>query len=154
MAKLLRIIGLLVLAFALWQVAGDAFIGGTVDVERTVAEKIIKKNVTNEKAVAANAADVAYYQQENSCIATPQLPYLPDAELAGTGGQSHLLTISHLQRAFTTKYIFSLRDWIDKVAQRTAALSLHREKLYDTTAYYRCQPVCEYYIFTLRRILI
>ena len=45
-------------------------------------------------------------------------------------------------------------DWIDKLAQRAAVLSLHREKLYDATAYYRCQPVCEYYIFTLRRILI
>ena len=42
----------------------------------------------------------------------------------------------------------------DKLAQRAAVLSLHREKLYDATAYYRCQPVCEYYIFTLRRILI
>ena len=46
------------------------------------------------------------------------------------------------------------QDWIDKLAQRAAVLSLHREKLYDATAYYRCQPVCEYYIFTLRRILI
>ncbi len=153
MAKLLRIIGLLVLVFALWQVAGDTFIGETVGVGKAVAEKIIKKNTANEKTVNEKAVTV-YYQQENSCIATPQLPYLPDAELAGTGGQSHLLTISRLQRSSTTEYIFSLREWIDKVAQRAAALSLHREKLYDATAYYRCQPVCEYYIFTLRRILI
>ncbi|MEL5894567.1 hypothetical protein AAE250_13855 [Bacteroides sp. GD17] len=138
MARFVRFIGFLVLALALWQVAGDTFIGETVDAGKAV----------NEKTVAV------YNQQDNSCIAAPQLPYLPDAELAGTGGQSQLLTFSRLQRSYTTKYIFSLRDWIDKVAQRAAVLSLHREKLYDATAYYRCQPVCEYYIFTLRRILI
>ena len=75
-------------------------------------------------------------------------------ELAGRGGQLHSLTYSRIQRISTTEYIFSLKDWIDKLAQRAAVLSLHREKLYDATAYYRCQPVCEYYIFTLRRILI
>ena len=50
-------------------------------------------------------------------------------------------------------YLF-LKGWVDKIAQREAVLSLHREKLFDATAYYRCQPVCEYYIFALRRILI
>ena len=43
---------------------------------------------------------------------------------------------------------------VDKLARREAVLSLHKEKLYDSTAYYGCKPVCEYYIFTLRRILI
>lgn len=62
--------------------------------------------------------------------------------------------MSRIQRSYITEYIFSLKDWVDKLAQREAVLSLHREKLYDATAYYRCQPVCEYYIFTLRRILI
>ena len=61
------------------------------------------------------------------------------------------VTAAHYQ---DEAYIFSLKDWVDKLAQREAVLSLHREKLYDATAYYRCQPVCEYYIFTLRRILI
>ena len=65
----------------------------------------------------------------------PQLPYLPDAELAGMGGQLHSLTYSRIQRISTTEYIFSLKDWIDKLAQRAAVLSLHREKLYDATAY-------------------
>lgn len=42
----------------------------------------------------------------------------------------------------------------EKTAALFSALSLHREKLYDATACHRCLPVCEYYIFTLRRILI
>ena len=45
-----------------------------------------------------------------------------------------------IQRISTTEYIFSLKDWIDKLAQRAAVLSLHREKLYDACLLYtsRC----------------
>ena len=137
MAKFLRIIGFLVLAIALWQTASDTFTGERVGEGKHITEK---------------AAIV--YQQDGASIAAPQLPYLPDAELAGMTGQSQILSFSRLQRFVVTEYIFSLKEWMDKLAQREAILSLHREKLYDATAYYRCQPVCEYYIFTLRRIII
>lgn len=141
MAKFLRFIGFLVLALALWQTAGDAFTDVAVSGRDAV-------NVANEQGIVLPDA------QAKSCIAMPPLPYLPDAELAGAGGQINLLACSRIQRITTTEYIFSLKEWIDKLARRVAVLSLHREKLYDATAYYRCQPVCEYYIFTLRRILI
>lgn len=137
MAKILRFIGFLVLVLALWQTASDTFTVFSVGADQTVNDK-----------------DVVVHQQSTTCIATPQLPYLPEAELAGSGGQSQLSNFSRIQRLSITEYIFSLKDCIDKLTQREAALSLHREKLYDATAYYRCQPVCEYYIFTLRRILI
>lgn len=137
MAKFLRFIGFMVLALALWQTAGDTF----------ADEAVSGGDVVNEQSIAV-------YKQSGSYIAMPQLPYLPDAELAGIGGQLRSLTYSRIQRISTTEYIFSLKDWIDKLAQREAVLSLHREKLYDATACYRCQPVCQYYIFTLRRILI
>ena len=114
----------MVLALALWQTVSDTF--------------------ANKAASGGNVVS------ENTIAVHEQ----PDAELAGMGGQLHSLTYSRIQRISTTEYIFSLKDWIDKLAQRAAVLSLHREKLYDATAYYRCQPVCEYYIFTLRRILI
>lgn len=128
----------MVLALALWQTASDTFADKTADAGQTV-----------------NGLNLAMHQQSGTYIATPQLPYLPEAELAGTGGvQSHLSNFSRIQRISISEYIFSLKDWIDKLTQRAAVLSLHREKLYDATAYYRCQPVCEYYIFTLRRILI
>ena len=137
MAKFLRFIGFLVLALALWQTASDTFAGRKAD----VGECMVEKGITA-------------YHQEETCVSVPQLPYLPDAELAGMSGQSQLLSFSRVQRFITTEYIFSLKDWVDRLAQREAVLSLHREKLYDATAYYRCQPVCEYYIFTLRRIII
>lgn len=121
----------MVLALALWQTVSDTFANKAASGGNVVSENTI-----------------AVHEQ------TDALPYLPDAELAGMGGQLHSLTYSRIQRISTTEYIFSLKDWIDKLAQRAAVLSLHREKLYDATAYYRCQPVCEYYIFTLRRILI
>lgn len=138
MAKFLRFIGFLVLAFALWQTASDTFIGRTIDEGKCVNEK----------------ATVIYHQQKETCIAVPQLPYLPEAELAGFSGQSQLLTFLRIQRSSATDCIFSLKDWVNMLSKREAVLTLHREKLYDATAYYRCNPVCEYYIFALRRILI
>lgn len=138
MAKFLRFIGFLVLALALWQTASGTFAGRKAD----VGEGMVENGVA------------VYHQEEEACVSVPQLPYLPDAELAGMSGQSQLLSFSRVQRFITTEYIISLKDWVDKLARCEAVLSLHREKLYDATAYYRCQPVCEYYIFTLRRIII
>lgn len=137
MDKIVKFIGFMVLAFALWQTGSNTFTAKAVDAGQAMDEK-----------------SEIIHQQSSACITTPQLPYLPEAELAGTGGQSQLSNYSRIQRLFTTEYIFSLKDCIDRLTLREAALSLHREKLYDATAYYRCQPVCEYYIFTLRRILI
>lgn len=143
MARFLRFIGFLVLALALWQTASDTFIGRPIDDGKCVNEKCV-----NEKAT------VIYHQQKETCIAVPQLPYLPEAELAGFSGQSQLLTFLRIQRSSALDCIFSLKGWVNMLSQREAVLTLHREKLYDATAYYRCNPVCEYYIFALRRILI
>lgn len=139
MVKYLRYIGILVLVLALWQAASDSFIG---------SRPVDNQSIADVQTVSD------FYQQGGSCFTTPQLPYLPDAELAGAGGHTQWLTSPRVQRSSTTEYIFSLRDWVDRLARHEAVLSLHREKLYDAAAYYRCQPVCEYYIFTLRRILI
>ena len=97
---------------------------------------------------------VAAHEQTDACLVMPQLPYLPDAELAGMGGHVHSLTILPYPAFFYYGIYLFIKGLGDKLAQREAVLSLHREKLFDATAYYRCQPVCEYYIFALRRILI
>lgn len=136
MAKYLRFIGFLVLALALWQTAGNMFIGEPID---------------SGKRVDLNSTAI-YHQQEEAYNAVSKLPYLPEAEMAGGIGQSQLLNSLRVQRSFAIENVFSLQ--VDMLARRDAILSLHREKLYDTSAYYRCHPVCEYYIFTLRRILI
>ena len=138
MGKYLKIIGLLALALVLWQTSSAAFTVTPVSVGESV----------DIQAVAVS------HHQDETCFTSPQLPYLPVAELASSRSHMQLLTMSRIQRSYISEYIFSLKDWVDKLAQREAVLSLNREKLFDATAYYRCQPVCEYYIFTLRRILI
>lgn len=136
MAAYLRFIGFLVLALALWQTASDAFVGATTSAGHAV----------NETVSVCGHADTV--------ITTPQLPYLPDAELAGTSMQIQLLGHARVQRLCAAEYLFTLKGWMMQLSQREASLSLHREKLYDATAHRRCQPVCEYFIFTLKRILI
>lgn len=138
MAKYLRFIGFLVLALALWQTASNMFIGKPID---------------EGKRMDVNCTAM-YQQQEEAYNAVSKLPYLPEAEMAGGIGQSQLLNFLRVQRSFAIENVFSLQDWVDMLARRDAISSLHREKLYDTSAYYLCHPVCEYYIFTLRRILI
>lgn len=140
MGRYLKFIGFLVLAFIVWQTSGAAFADGS--------------SAGAEESMDIRTVPVAAHHQEEACFTSPRLPYLPVAELASNNGHVQLLTMSRIQRSYFTEYIFSLKDWVDKIAQREAVLSLHREKLFDATAYYRCQPVCEYYIFVLRRILI
>lgn len=139
MGRYLKIIGLLVLALALWQTSGTVF---------TSDGGVSTGDSTDIQAVTAA------HSQDGTCFTSPQLPYLPVAELASNSGHLHSLAMSRIQRSYTAEYIFSLKYWVDKLARREAVLSLHKEKLYDSTAYYGCKPVCEYYIFTLRRILI
>ena len=124
MGRYLKFIGFLVLAFIVWQTSGAAFADGS--------------SAGAEESMDIRTVPVA----------------APHQEEASNNGHVQLLTMSRIQRSYITEYIFSLKDWVDKIAQREAVLSLHREKLFDATAYYRCQPVCEYYIFALRRILI
>lgn len=103
---------------------------------------------------AADIQATAIRHQDEACFTSPRLPYLPVAELTSNTGHIQSLVMSRVQRSYIAEYIFSLKDWVAKLAQREAVLSLHKEKLFDVTAYCRCRPACEYYIFTLRRILI
>ena len=84
----------MVLALALWQTVSDTFANKAASGGNVVSENTI-----------------AVHEQTDAYIAMPQLPYLPDAELAGMGGQLHSLTYSRIQRISTTEYIFSLKDW-------------------------------------------
>lgn len=139
MARFLKIIGLLVLTFAFWQTLSNLFIGTNL--------------INEDKSVDIHAVAVKH-QADEACFSSPQLPYLPDAELASSNGHIQLLTFPRVQRSYIVEYLFSLRDCGEKLAQREATLALHKEKLFDTTTYYRCHPVCKYYVYTLRRIII
>lgn len=87
-------------------------------------------------------------------LSAVQLPYFPDAELAGIGIQFQQVTMSRLQRINVLEYIFSLKSLSQKLADRDAALSQHKGRLYDTTTCYNCHPASEYYVFALRRIIV
>lgn len=138
MAKFLKYIGFLLVILALWQTTGDKL----VEVSATDSDRSVY------------AQDATHYQQEDPCFTTPQLPLLPEAELAGTSGYLQTLTAPRVQRTQLSEYIFSLKSWVDKMARYQSTCQVRREKRYDSAAFQHCQPPCDYYIFTLRRILI
>lgn len=144
MAKFLKVILFLVLATAFCGSVSDAFTEQTVDEIAFAAQTGLGEEGN------AQRNDV----RQGSYIPAPQLPYLADAELASSTGTTQLLTFSRSQRSYTTEYILSLKDVVERLAHRDGALSLHRSKLFDSSTSYRCHPACEYYVFTLRRIII
>ena len=134
MAKFLKVILFLILAAAFCGSVSDAFTVQTVD------EMVIAAQVSLGEEGNTQRNDV----RQGSYIPAPKLPYLSDAELASSAGTTQ----------YTTEYILSLKDMIERLAHRDDVLSLHRSKLFDTSTSYRCHPACEYYVFTLRRIII
>lgn len=144
MARFLKVILPLILLFALWGSVSDAFTAKVVDASGIASQSMMGE----EGDMLRNDAWQGCY------IAAPQLPYVSDAELASTGGHTQLLTSSRAQRLYTTEYFLSLKGVVEQRVLCEDALSLHRSKLYDTGAFYRCSPVSEYYVFALRRIII
>ena len=96
MGRYLKIIGLLVLALALWQTSGTV---------PTSDGGVSTGDSTDIQAVTAA------HSQDGTCFTSPQLPYLPVAELASNSGHLHSLAMSRIQRSYTAEYIFSLKDW-------------------------------------------
>lgn len=138
MAKFVRLIGFMILALAFYQLAGEQFVAEAADVECCVAG--------DEQSVVL--------QEDGENFTIPRWPCLPDAELAGVSAQPHTLAHLRTQRTHAVEYIFSLKDCVYRLSQYKAVLTRHRSKLYDATAYHPINPVCEYFVFTLRRILI
>ncbi len=87
-------------------------------------------------------------------VQSSSLPYLPTAELIGCGAQAQQIAPSRLQRIFITEYVTTLKSVVQRMAERMAVLSQHQERIYDTTTSYYCHPASQYYVYTLRRIVI
>ena len=85
-------------------------------------------------------------------INAPESPYLPVAEL--TNLQSHQISVTRIQRVQIGEYFSSLRNVLQCCADRDNSLSQHWGRIYNTTTSYYCQPASEYYVFTLRHIII
>lgn len=156
MVKFVKLILILVLTSAFCGSVSDAFTVLAVDQTGIVSsEGLDNKSGATAHSILATEQDVQKsIDRQGSYISAPKLPYISDAEIASSGGTSQLLTFSRAQRLYTSEYILSLKDVVERIAHREDALSLHREKLFDTSAFYRCSPASEYYVFALRRIII
>lgn len=131
MAKFIKVILFLLLAVALHGIASNVF---------------TEQKVESQEHVAYPLA-----QQEK--VGVPEFPYLPIAELT-TNLQSHQVSMTRMQRVQAAEYFFSLKNILQIRADREASLSQHKGRIYTTTTSYYCQPSSEYYIFTLRHIII
>lgn len=156
MVKFVKLILILVLTSAFCGSVSDAFTVLAVDQTGIVSsEGLDNQSGATAHSILATEQDVQKsIDRQGSYISAPKLPYISDAEIASSGGTSQLLTFSRAQRLYTSEYILSLKDVVERIAHREDALSLHREKLFDTSAFYRCSPASEYYVFALRRIII
>lgn len=133
MAKLVKIILLLLFTVLLYD--------GAIDSSTSPAEDL-KHAITTAPVT------------QHCFLKSSDLPYLPEAELFGGCTPVHQLTMSRLQRIQVVEYSVFLKEFLRSMANREGALSLHQEKIYDTTTSYYCHPASQYYVFALRRIII
>lgn len=117
-----------------------------------VAFHSIAGNVSTEKMVDKQECDITYAMGQRGEISAPDLPGKPVAEL--TNLQSHQMSVTRIQRVQLGEYFFSLKNALQGCTDRENSLSQHRGRIYDTTTSYYCQPSSEYYVYTLRRIII
>lgn len=118
----------------------------------TVALHGIAGNVFTEKTVGQAENDITYSVIQHGQISTPEFPCSPVAEL--TNLQSHQISVTRIQRVQLGEYFTTLKNLLQCCAERDNSLSQHLGRIYDTTTSYYCQPPSEYYVFTLRHIII
>lgn len=131
MAKVVKVILFLLLAVALHGVAGNVF---------------------TEKQVDQKEHANAYSMEKQGQFNSPDTPCFPIAEL--TNLQSHQLSVTRIQRVQMGEYYSTLKNLLQCFADRDNSLSHHLGRIYNTTTSYYCQPPSEYYVFTLRHIII
>lgn len=118
----------------------------------TVAFHSIAGNVSTEKMVDRQEYDITYAMEQHGEICAPDFPGKPVAELINL--QSQQMSVTRIQRVQLGEYFFSLKNVLQGCAERENSLSQHWGRIYDTTTSYYCQPSSEYYVYTLRRIII
>ncbi len=112
----------------------------------------ITGNVSTGETVEQVANSITYSIEQCGQINTPEFPCSPVAELINL--QSHQLSVARVQRVQLGEYFTTLRNLLQCCANRDNSLSHHLGRIYDTTTFYYCQPSSEYYVFTLRHIII
>ena len=118
----------------------------------TVTLHGVASNVFTEKPVEQSELVITYSMKQHEQISAPDFPYAPVAELNNL--QSHQISVTRIQRVQLGEYFTTLRNLLQCCADRENSLSQHRGRIYNTTTSYYCQPSSEYYVFTLRHIII
>lgn len=100
-----------------------------------------------------NTCSVPYTLAEPQAFSSHELPFLPEAELGGIGISACQNTDSRALRIIANLHQAALKSITRNISERQALLTKHWRKLcdYSVSSSY---PVCEYYIFALRHIII
>ena len=112
----------------------------------------LKSMGNNQSMLDEQERAITYAMRQHGEISAPDLPGKPVAELNNL--QSHQISVTRIQRVQLGEYFFSLKNALQCCADRDNSLSQHWGRIYDTTTSYYCQPSSEYYVYTLRRIII
>lgn len=132
MAKFVKVILLLLLAFALNGAVSNLCSTGVEQRENAVASPLSRLDK----------------------IGKPELPYLPIAELNGSYLQTNQFSMTRIQRVQLGEYFYSLKSVFLGCSDREASLSRHQRRIYNTKVIFNSQPSSEYYVFALRHIII
>lgn len=113
-------------------VSSASSVGESIDVMSSV-----QKDTTSELLCQAISFEESYF-----------------AELGGLFTPFSYSSFLRLQRNHYSEIYCALRFILSRISSRFIDLSNIQINLSSFSTFFRCQPVCKYYIFTLRRILI
>lgn len=138
MAKVFIIIGFLFLALFAGLLANDVLCTSSSRADLCVAAE----------------EQMPSLHDESECYTMPQWPCLPDAELAGSNNSSQLVISTRMQRSAVTEYLYVLKERVSELARYVTVLGQYQRRFYEGVSCCFRTSVCDYYIITLRRILI
>ncbi|MDR1005230.1 MAG: hypothetical protein LBL97_09590 [Prevotellaceae bacterium] len=130
------------LLFLLWNYAGDAL------PVAEAAEEALFSSYTDDRSGSSRVQSISHH-----CYSRSQLPDMPSAEWSSITTPARLLTFMRTQRMQANEELLFVEDAIDRLNHRFGALSRDKEKATSHTQHF-ARFACEYYVFTLRHILI
>ncbi|MDR0894914.1 MAG: hypothetical protein LBN06_06395 [Prevotellaceae bacterium] len=142
MTRIVQTLIALPLLFLLWNYVGDAL------PVATPAEEAAFSFYMNEADDSSRVQTIHHNHYSRS-----QLPDMPSAEWSSITTPARLLTFMRTQRTQPNEEVLFIEDAIDRLNNRFGALSRDKEKATNHNRHF-ARFACEYYVFTLRHILI
>ncbi len=115
------------------------------------SHKVESQDSIGRKVALAKSENVCFLCHQGQ-VTAPVIPILPIAEL--TPSITSQVLVSRFQRLYLIEYNASLRSVLRYCSAHENSLSLHRVKVYSTTPSYYSEPVSDYYVFTLKHIIV